>query len=266
VTRVKVDLPTAKGLDPKPNATGGYLPKLHFKAGARNILCYMAEQLLEQLSRQYDLLSQRFIELEVAYSDSQAQLFLKGESLQPNTSTISTRSAVTPLTSRKQPFMAKGTKESPDTSRYSLSDMSMAHSALRKLQGELRSESTKRKMAENEVFRLQHLMNKSKARDEHMTRNGNLTRIATPRTVSGLRGDMGSARAPSTSRIVPLGKILDEQLDGLRTHLSKVNLDQDESTELQRKVEAIRGVALWMVREQKETTPITARRHKQTVE
>jgi len=206
----------------------------------------MSEELLHQLKRQYDLLSERYVELQIAYSDFLSQAALKSSKVHPNTSTISTRSAVT------TPCQSIGLFKTPRDSHSSHTDLNVAHSSLRKIQAELNTETTRRKMAENEVFRLQHLLNKAKSKPEPLSRTS-----VTPRT---FRPDQASARL--TGRTSSLCTILDDQLDALRASLAQSRIPKEESTELQRKCEAVRGVALWLGRELKDArSPLTARKN-----
>jgi hypothetical protein len=179
----------------------------------------MAESLLTELSSQFDILSERYIELEAAYSDALAQLNSRALQTHPNTSTISTRSAVTLSTPRK-PVNEYSLK----THREKHSGLRLPHPestlAVRRLHNELQIETAKRKKAENEVFHLQQVINKLK---ENSKKSLQPSRLATPRS-SRPPGEPQSSR--TTARPASLVNVLSDQLDisieTVRTYVKRI--------------------------------------------
>ena len=223
----------------------------------------MADALLAKLSQQYDILSERYIELESAFSEAKSALAIILSKPRSNTSSISTMSAatlITPCQSVGSSFL-KTPREAKSMLRLGNNDVSSHQHALKRAQQELHIESQKRRVAENEVYRLRHLLNKAKS-----TQDSNVTRaklLATPRdTVPREAENCLTSRGGISG--ISFTFILEHQLDSLRSSIAQLGLNDDDRFDLSQRIDKIAEVALLTRREAK-SPPVTARRQRQII-
>ena len=226
----------------------------------------MTEVLLEQLSNQYTLLSERYIELEAAYVEARAAASLMSGKTRSNTSSISTMSAatlITPCQSAGSSFL-KTPRQARNLSRLSSADITSYHVDIRKTRQELLSESQKRRVAECEVHRLRLLLNKAKSTlDSHASK---AKFIATPRDLTSRDShECLSARLPFSG--VSFTSIFDNQIDSLKSCITQLGLSHTDRSELFLRIDKIAEVASLTRREFKDvkSPPITARRQKSAI-